>query len=201
MRKTKIYLFDIANLIISFLICRWIFMDFFYFYIISIFGFPASGIDFWRPLTIILVMSFILFTFLRAIYTKRISPTAAKMIYILYFVTLLYALLFKNIGVRGFNFNIITFLLDAFTIDSTVPLLNVLIFIPLGTLFSLDYKKILLFISVISAVEVAQYLFSLGFFDVGDIFTNTIGFVIGTFIRDTKIGKKVISMIRLEKTN
>lgn len=192
----KIFFLDVINFTVSLFICRWIFMDYFYFEFISIFGFPASGVDFWRPISIILIMSFVLFTLTRIIYTQKINLTSIKIIYVLYIIILIYALLFKNFGVRGINLNILSFISDTINIDSKTPILNILIFIPLGALFKFDYKKLIIFIIAIFIVEAIQYLFSLGFFDVGDILTNTIGFIIGNTLHDSQIGKKVLNIIK-----
>ena len=48
----------------------------------------------------------------------------------------------------------------------------------------------------IIALETVQYIFHLGFFDIGDVITNTIGFIIGNMIRDSLIGKKIIQNIK-----
>ena len=48
----------------------------------------------------------------------------------------------------------------------------------------------------IIALETMQYVFHLGFFDIGDVITNTVGFIIGNMIRDSLIGKKIIHSIK-----
>ncbi|MCR8967660.1 VanZ family protein [Streptococcus zalophi] len=196
MKKNTIYFFDFLNIIISFVFCRWIFMDFFYFPFISIFGFPESGIDFWRPLSVIIILTFILFTILRTFYTKAISSLSVKLIYFFYVIILIYSLLFKNIGIRGFNFNLLSFISDTLTIDATVPILNILIFIPLGILFSMKSKNIIIFLLTITIIEVSQYFFYLGFFDIGDIITNVLGFIIGNLIHDSFLGEKIRTLIK-----
>ncbi|MBZ2110803.1 VanZ family protein [Streptococcus infantis] len=196
MKKIFIHVLDLVNFIISFLVCRWFFMEYLYFYFTSIFGFPESGVDFWRPLFAILIISFILFTIVRSLYTHKLDIRLVKIIYLLYFFVLLYSLLFKNLGIQGINLNLISFIKDSIFIDSKVPLLNILIFIPLGALFGFKYKNISIFFFGVVSLEVIQYIFHLGFFDVGDIFTNTIGFIIGNMIYDSKIGKKIIQTIK-----
>lgn len=54
---------------------------------------------------------------------------------------------------------------------------------------SLFLEKITLFIGAILIIEVSQYAFSLGFFDLGDILPNTNGFVLGNFIGRSVIGR------------
>lgn len=194
--KKYIYVLDVINLVISFLICRWFFMEYLYFYFISILGFPVGGIDFWRPLFAILIMSFVLFAVFRTLYTNKLDIRLVKIIYVLYFVVLIYSLLFKNVGLQGANFDLVSFVKDSIFIDAKAPLLNILIFVPAGALFSFKYRRIVLFLSSIIALEVIQYIFHLGFFDVGDIFTNVIGFIVGNMFHDSVAGKKIIKYIK-----
>lgn len=198
MKKKYIYMLDIINLILSVALCRWFFMNYIYFYAISIFGFPESGMDFWRPFSAIMILSFTVFTIARVIYTKKINPIFVKTVYVFYFIILLYALLFKNInfGVREINLNLFSFLYDTVTIDAKVPLLNVLIFVPLGALFQFSYKNLGLFTLCIIIIEATQYFFYLGFFDIGDIITNILGIVIGHLIHDSFLGKKIRTLIK-----
>ena len=192
----KKYVFDFFNLAISFLICRWFFMEYLYFQFISIFGFPTGGSDFWRPLFIILILTLFLFTFLRASYTHRLDTRLIRISYFLYCLILVYSLLFKNLGIQGVNFNLVEFIKDSLLIDSTIPLLNIIIFIPIGGLFKFNFKTVMRFIFFITIIETSQYVFHLGFFDIGDIFTNTIGFIIGNNIHDSRLGKKIIHYIK-----
>lgn len=66
-----------------------------------------------------------------------------------------------------------------------------LFFIPLGALF--EFKYIGVFIIAIIALETAQYLFHLGFFDIGDIITNTIGFKIGNIAHHSLNRRKIVA--------
>lgn len=196
MKKVHIYLLDFINFIISFLICRWFFMSYLYHYFINFFGFPAGGVDFWRPLSAILIMTIVLFTIGRLLYVGKLDTRLVRLNYVFYFLVLTYSLLFKNVGLQGINLNLLIFIKDSIFIDPVVLLINILIFIPLGALFSYKYKYIGLFILTIILLEAGQYLFSLGFFDVGDIVTNTVGFVIGNLIHDSVRGKKVAQKIK-----
>jgi hypothetical protein len=47
----------------------------------------------------------------------------------------------------------------------------------------------------ISLVEGSQYLFHLGIFDLGDILTNLLGFIIGSYLLETALGKWVVRHI------
>ncbi|MGT2911119.1 VanZ family protein [Streptococcus cameli] len=87
--------------------------------------------------------------------------------------------MFKNIGLKGWNWDLIAYFRDMLQIDVFVPVLNVLIFIPMGALMRFRPRILCYFIIFIFCIEGLQYLLSLGFFDIGDIVTNTVGFVIG----------------------
>lgn len=187
---------DLINFVISFFICRWFYMNYVYFYAIGIIGFSNNGVDFWRPLIAILILTVILFTLFRTIYTKRLSLKIVILLYILYFSVLFFMLFLKSPGIRGYNINIISYLHDIFTVDSLVPLFNILMFIPLGTLFKFDYKNIAVFILFIFLCEIIQYVLKVGIFDIGDIFLNTIGFLVGSMLHDTKLFKHIMTFIR-----
>ncbi|MBF9653766.1 VanZ family protein, partial [Streptococcus pseudopneumoniae] len=66
----------------------------------------------------------------------------------------------------------------------------------IGGLFKFNFKTVMRFIFFITIIETSQYVFHLGFFDIGDIFTNTIGFIIGSNIHDSRLGKKIIHYIK-----
>lgn len=186
--------FDLVNFIISFFICRWFYMKFLYFYAIGIIGFSSSGVDFFRPLLAILTI--ILFTLLRMIYTKKISINIVRFLYILYFAVLIFMLFFKSLGVQGINLNLVAYFRDLFTIDYLVPVFNLLLFVPLGFLFAPTYKNLLFFLSMIFVCELMQYVLKVGIFDVGDILFNTLGFLFGSALTTTNLWKKVKELIQ-----
>lgn len=196
LKNVKKYLLDACNFVISFLVVRWIFMNYLYFYTLGIIDFPSSGNDFWRILVIILIISFTVFNAFRILYTKRISKINVIILYILYFLSLFYLLFLKNIGLRGVNVDIIKFIIDSLTVDALVPMFNVLMFIPFGSLFKFSFKKIGIFLILVFGVECIQYIFYLGIFDTGDIFTNVIGFILGNILYDSKFGVKIRELIK-----
>ncbi|MGT2911120.1 hypothetical protein ACVR1I_05340 [Streptococcus cameli] len=73
MKKKNTILIDSLVLVLSFLILRWIFMNFLYNRFVSIFGFPASGVDFWRPLGAILLLTLVFFVSIRLLYKGKIN--------------------------------------------------------------------------------------------------------------------------------
>ena len=68
------------------------------------------------------------------IYKDRINKKGIIILYLLYFVCLVYLLLFKNFGIRGITFNPFDMIKDIISGNTFVPLMNVLMFIPLGIL-------------------------------------------------------------------
>ncbi|WP_418127526.1 VanZ family protein [Streptococcus parasuis] len=183
MSKERIY--DSINLILSFLVCRWIFMTFLFFQFSTIF----MTYDIFPTLVAILLMTAFCFNIFRLIYRSKISRPTLYFFYCSYILLLIYLLFFKSIGVQGFNWNLFsTFTQDLF-LNPTVLVFNLLLFFPLGLLVPFSWKKITLFIGAILIIEVCQYAFSLGFFDLGDILLNTIGFVLGNFLGQSVIGQ------------
>ena len=183
MSKERIY--DSINLILSFLVCRWIFMTFLFFQFSTIF----MTYDVIPTLAAILLMTAFCFNILRLIYKPKISRPTLYFFYSSYILLLIYLLFFKSIGVQGFNWNLFsTFTQDLF-LNPAVLVFNLLLFFPLGLLVPFSWKKLTLFIGAILTIEVCQYAFSLGFFDLGDILLNTIGFVLGNFLGRSVIGQ------------
>ena len=183
MNKERIY--DSINLILSFLVCRWIFMTFLFFQFSTIF----MTYDVIPTLAAILLMTAFCFNILRLIYKPKISRSTLYFFYCSYILLLIYLLFFKSIGVQGFNWNLFsTFTQDLF-LNPAVLVFNLLLFLPLGLLVPFSWKKLTLFIGAILTIEVCQYAFSLGFFDLGDILLNTIGFVLGNFLGRSVIGQ------------
>ncbi|HFD0794073.1 TPA: VanZ family protein [Streptococcus suis] len=169
MKKEIIY--DCINLILSFLLCRWLFMTFLFYQFSNIF----MTIDFWPTLAAILLMTGFCFTLFRLVYKPHISRLTLWFFYACYGLLLVYLLFFKSMGVRGVNWNLLsTFSQDLF-LNPTILVFNLLLFLPLGLLFSFSWKKLSLFVGAILLVEACQFFFSLGFFDLGDILLNTSG--------------------------
>ncbi|HEM4262512.1 TPA: VanZ family protein [Streptococcus suis] len=181
MNKERFY--DVINAILSFLFCRWLFMTFLFYQFTTIF----MIIDFWPTLAAILLMTGFYFTLFRLVYQPGISRLTLWFFYACYGLLLVYLLFFKSIGVRGVNWDLLsTFSQDLF-LNPTILVFNLLLFLPLGLLFSFSWKKLSLFVGVILLVEACQFFFSLGFFDLGDILLNTSGFALGNFLGQSAI--------------
>ncbi|MGQ7407561.1 VanZ family protein [Streptococcus suis] len=175
--KKEIF-YDCINLILSFLLCRWLFMTFLFYQFTTIF---MTG-DFWPALAAVLLMTGFCFTLFRLVYQPEISRLALWFFYACYGLLLVYLLFFKSIGVQAVNWNFLaTFTQDLF-VNPAIVVFNFLLFLPFGLLFSFSWKKLSLFVGAILLVEACQFFFSLGFFDLGDILLNTSGFVLGNFL-------------------
>ncbi|MFM0683436.1 VanZ family protein [Streptococcus suis] len=181
MNKERFY--DVINAILSFLFCRWLFMTFLFYQFSTIF----MTVDFLPSLTAILLMTGVCFTLFRLVYKPGISRLTLLFFYGCYGFLLLYLLFFKGMGVRGVNWDLLsTFSQDLF-LNPAILVFNLLLFLPLGLLFSFSWKKLSLFVGAILLVEAYQFFFSLGFFDLGDILLNTSGFALGNFLGQSAI--------------
>ncbi|MFH6737401.1 VanZ family protein [Streptococcus suis] len=132
-------------------------------------------------------MTGVCFTLFRLVYKPRISRLTLCFFYACYGLLLVYLLFFKSMGVRGVNWDLLsTFSQDLF-LNPAILVFNLLLFLPLGLLFSFSWKKLSLFVGAILLVEACQFFFSLGFFDLGDILLNTSGFSLGNFLGQSAI--------------
>lgn len=140
MNKERFY--DVINAILSFLFCRWLFMTFLFYQFTTIF----MTVDFWPTLAAILLVTEFCFTLFRLVYQPGISRLTLWFFYACYGLLLLYLLFFKSMGVRGVNWDLLsTFTQDLF-LNPTILFFNLLLFLPLGLLFSFSWKKLSLFV-------------------------------------------------------
>ncbi|WKK67989.1 VanZ family protein [Brochothrix thermosphacta] len=126
------------------------------------------------------------------IYQKKLSKVFFYVSMTLYFPLLIFLLFFKSIGVQGYSFNPLAFIVDILDGQAFEVFANIIFFIPLGiilSLFKVSSKKAALFsVLFIVVVESSQYIFELGFFDVADIITNLLGITIGyVFFKKIKL--------------
>ncbi|WP_421426078.1 VanZ family protein [Streptococcus suis] len=190
MNKERFY--DVINAILSFLFCRWLFMTFLFYQFTTIF----MTVDFLPSLTAILLMTGVCFTLFRLAYQPGISRLTLCFFYTCYGLLLVYLLFFKSMGVRGVNWDLLsTFSQDLF-LNPTILVFNLLLFLPLGLLFSFSWKKLSLFVGVILLVEACQFFFSLSFFDLGDILLNTSGFALGNFLGQSAMAQSFKNRIQ-----
>ncbi|MBM7643756.1 VanZ family protein [Streptococcus loxodontisalivarius] len=133
-------------------------------------------------LAIILMMTYFGYVCIRFMVTGRLYRSAIIILYILYALSLVYLLFLKDIGTQGISFNPFSFVNDILSGSRFVPIMNLIMFLPLGFLFPMKKWSTASFLIFILAVEWCQYHFSLGIFDLGDVTANTISFILGSFL-------------------
>lgn len=116
------------------------------------------------------------------------------------YTILLLTLTLKPQHERLVNFNVMA-MFEGLDVDAlAMPLLigNVLMYIPFGYLINFNFNssfinKVILSIFFIFSIEVLQFVFKLGVFDINDIILNSIGLIIGLLLFEfyTKIKKKI----------
>ncbi len=193
MKKQSI--FDMAAFLGSLIFWSWLYMRFFYAYVAVVFYNNQPEWNLLIPASIILTLTAISSLFIRGLYSRHIPRWQVVASYALYFIILFYALFLKNIGKQGFSIDLQSFTYNWIYGDKLVPTMNIIMFIPLGFLCKLSWTHVAYFTLAISLVEGSQYLFHLGIFDLGDILTNLLGFIIGSYLLETALGKWVVRHI------
>jgi len=126
---------------------------------------------------------------------KKISGRQLDLIFIL-FVALIFlmSVLRKNwisaYQQRSVNFNPLKIINDFKHADNSLFLLlgNVFLFVPVGAYLQHKLKNwrsvqlFVLFISFPLVIELCQFIFKTGIFDINDIFLNVFGLVLGSFL-------------------
>lgn len=172
--------------IVIFIIVRFLYMEVFYQYTRTMFKFiyyyknPIN--DFMFVLGMIVFITIIITSFLYQIILGKISSKFSKYISVIYFISLIYFLFFKTIGITGVNFNILNLATDLIGGEPIILIMNILFFIPMGFLFIFNKKNSIIFLLSIFIIEVLQMVFNVGIFDVVDILLNYVGFIIGTIV-------------------
>ncbi|MCL5459502.1 VanZ family protein [Loigolactobacillus coryniformis] len=153
--------------------------------------------------------------------TKKLnSKQLTQVLFVIYLLALVWIIIFKlnlsliPIGSQR-SINLIPFAATALInghIDWAEPLLNVLVFVPLGLYVANLFKplsvKIRLIVAVSVLCEVTQYVFGIGATDITDVITNTVGGMIGILsYQSVKMGvqnsdkiQKVVNQIAVVAT-
>lgn len=175
---------DGLNVLVCFLVARWFFMSYLFSYSIEIFQLrPGELLTTLVMGILILVMTAFGFVLLRFFYLKKINTNHMIFLYFLYFILLFYSLFLKNIGLQGYEINPLTYF-DGLAYGYWFePVMNLLLFIPIGFLFKGSWKRILIAAIGLMAVEILQYVLHLGIFDLGDFLANFVSLGIGQLIR------------------
>ena len=133
-------------------------------------------------LVIIILLGYFVYAFLKLLLTRKIKKQTLLLLYFIYFLSLFYLLFLKNIGIQGISLNPLSFARELYWGSHFVPIMNLLMFIPLGLLFSSRMSNLLLCLIALFSVESIQYFGHLGIFDLGDIVLNMLGLLVGTAI-------------------
>ena len=122
-------------------------------------------------IVIIVLLSYFIYAFLTLL-----------LLYLIYFVALFYLLFLKNIGLQGLSLNPLSFARELYWGSHFVPIMNLLMFIPLGLLFPSRLSNLLLCLIALFSIESIQYFGHMGIFDLGDIILNMLGILIGNAV-------------------
>ena len=133
-------------------------------------------------LVIIILLGYFVYAFLKLLLTRKLKKQTLLLLYFIYFLALFYLLFLKNIGIQGLSLNPLSFARELYWGSHFVPIMNLLMFIPLGLLFSSRISNFLLCLIALFSVESIQYFGHLGIFDLGDIVLNMLGLLVGTAI-------------------
>ena len=146
-------------------------------------------------LVIIVLLSYFVYAFLKLLLTRKLKKQTLLLLYFIYFLALFYLLFLKNIGTQGLLLNPLSFARELYWGSHFVPIMNLLMFIPLGLLFSSRLSNLLLCLLTLFTVESIQYFGHLGVFDLGDIALNMLGILVGTAIHQLPQFQTVIKKI------
>ena len=146
-------------------------------------------------LVIIVLLSYFVYAFLKLLLTRQLKKQTLLLLYFIYFLALFYLLFLKNIGTQGLSLNPLSFARELCWGSHFVPIMNLLMFIPLGLLFSSRLSNLLLCLLTLFSVESIQYFGHLGVFDLGDITLNMLGILVGTAIHQLPQFQTIIKKI------
>ena len=146
-------------------------------------------------LVIIVLLSYFVYAFLKLLLTRKLKKQTLLLLYFIYFLALFYLLFLKNIGTQGLSLNPLSFARELYWGSHFVHIMNLLMFIPLGLLFSSRLSNLLLCLLTLFSVESIQYFGHLGVFDLGDITLNMLGILVGTAIHQLPQFQTVIKKI------
>lgn len=179
MATLKRSIINIALTLVSFAFSSW----FYEHYLMTYTHYISSyGVSFTLALNTIITLILTYFTFIliHLVYTKKITSLTVAVSYFIYFMILIYVILLKNIGIQGYSFNPLSFISDFTSGSRFVPIMNLVMFIPLGFLFRPSKENFILAFFGLLTIETAQYVFHLGIFDLGDITLNLLSIGIGS---------------------
>ncbi len=145
-------------------------------------------------LVIIVLLSYFVYAFLKLLLTRKLKKQTLLLLYFIYFLALFYLLFLKTLVPRVYHLTPF-FARELYWGSHFVPIMNLLMFIPLGLLFSSRLSNLLLCLLTLFSVESIQYFGYLGVFDLGDITLNMLGILIGTAIHQLPQFQTIIKKI------
>ncbi|KXT76544.1 VanZ family protein [Streptococcus sp. DD12] len=196
MTVQKIHPLDfIGTTLLSFMLSFWAFKTFVIPYMRHI---NHYGLVFTMGLhsIIVLILTYTFYCFFTFCRRRQISSKTVVSLYTIYFLGLIYVLFFKNIGKQGLSLDFFSFVSDFQYSGRFVPVMNAIMFIPLGAILPKRLSTLPLAIVGILLVEGCQYVFHLGVFDLGDLTLNSLSILIGMGLALTPLAQKVKSIIR-----
>lgn len=167
---------------ISAILCMNIFDDIFMRISFSSIGFIAER----------LFLAAILYMIIKSIFAKKLGTKQLNLVFFSYVLIVMSLTLFKSRDLtvwNGYNLNPIDILNDLHSRSGLIMTIgNLLVYIPIGLYLKTTFKNksykffIIIFIFYSTSIEVLQYIFKLGIFDINDIILNTIGFCFGIYL-------------------
>lgn len=130
-------------------------------------------------------LALILYSFLHYIISGYLPVAVFTILVICYWILMIGLLFFKTKNTQGINLDFITYMRYALFDKMTmlIAVLNIIMFMPLG--MHMRYFKMGCFSSIfistfiLMIIEVIQFIFRVGIFDIGDVILNMLGIVIG----------------------
>lgn len=157
-------------------------------------------------LSTMIITALTLFIIVRSIIDKKVNKGYIDIIAIMYFIIVMILTFFKG-SYSGINLNpldIVNELNDYFGHALLLLISNIFIYVPLSIYIKLKTRisnknLVLGFLVYIIIIEISQFALNRGIFDINDIITNTLGFIMGICIYSYIL--KVIKPKRLESNN
>lgn len=169
----------VASIVLSFILCFFIFDDIFLFISGSVIGFIVLRI----------FLAVILYFLAKLIINKKFTNTQLMLLFIAYLVLIVSLTLFKTHDLtvsRGYNFNPLEIFKDVNTRSGIIMSVgNAFAYIPIGLYIRKCINKksnvflVFMFVIYCTCIEVIQYIAHLGVADIDDIILNTFGFFCG----------------------
>lgn len=133
-------------------------------------------------------LTLIMYSILHLIVFRYMPIILFVILMICYWILMIGLLFFKTKNTQGINLDLIGYFKYALYDNVTllIALLNIMLFIPLGMYmryFKLGYFKMCFInIFILTIIEVIQFIFRVGIFDIGDVILNMLGIIVGYYL-------------------